>query len=265
MAKIESVLIVGGSGGFGRRFAEFFRVQEIGVTTVDKNAGSDLQIDVTVDAEQLAEHLQADLVLMCLNEESALATLPAIDAYVGEQTLVVDICSVKSKICGLAEHSCEHAEYLSLHPMFGPERPVQGSNAVLVPVRSGEKTVAFTALLSAWGLNILHTTAAQHDEVTAMVQIVPHALLISFAAMRGNMTIDEDLIQAFATPIFKDLDAVSQGLVRENPYLYHNIQTSNPNGEDARTALFDAMTETFKTLAQANPDLTEQLFKQSKL
>ncbi len=264
MAKLESVFIIGGCGGFGRRFSEFFRVQNIPVVTADVVAGADLTLDVAEDPARVKEHLGADLVLLCLDESNTLKVLTAISDYVAASTLVVDICSVKTKVCAAAEQYATAAQYLSLHPMFGPERDIQGSNAVVIPLRKGVQSDAFIALLSAWGLNILETTAEEHDAVTAMVQVVPHALLLGFGEMRASMQTSEALIQAFATPIFKDLDRVSQGLLQENPTLYHNIQTSNPNGDAARVALLEALTTTLETLSDSNPAATLALFERGR-
>lgn len=264
MLKIESVFIVGGSGGFGRRFAEFFRVQGSQVVTADSSDGSDLKVDVAADPQAVSAQLRSDLVLLCVDEASALQILPAISSFVGAGTLVVDICSVKSKICELADHHCLDAEYMSLHPMFGPEREVQGSNAVVIAVRPGDRFSAFTALLSAWGLNVIMTTCEEHDRLTAMVQVVPHALLLSFAQMRTSMEVSEELIKAFATPIFTDLEKVSQGLVSENPLLYHNIQNSNPHAADARAALLTAVETTLATIADQDPQPMSDLFARAK-
>ena len=264
MATLERVFIIGGCGGFGRRFADLFRSHGSTVTTVDVVAGADLKLDVTVDASEVAHELSADLVLLCLDEANTLKVLPAISSFIGATTVVADICSVKSKVCAEAEKHCTQGQYLSIHPMFGPDRDIQGSNAVVVPIRKGGQADAVVQLLNTWGLKVLETDAAEHDAVTAMVQIVPHALLLSFAQMRSSMSVSDELIDAFATPIFKDLDRVSQGLIGENPHLYHNIQSSNPNGLEARTALREAVLSTLETLGEDAPEGMLALFANGK-
>lgn len=261
---IETALVFGGCGGFGKRFSRELLASEVAVTTVDVVAGADIVLDVTVDPQPLHEQLaSSDLILLCLNESQTLKVLPVIADLVAADSLLADICSVKTKIAELVLTLNLTGEYVSLHPMFGPDRPIKGSNAVFVPLIARHLADSLRKMLESWQLNVIEADAAQHDAVTAMVQVVPHALLLSFAQMRSEMRLPEDLIQAFATPIFRDLDDVSQRLVGENPELYHNIQSSNPNARLARQELVNAVTRTVATLADEDPGLIKTLFERA--
>ena len=263
--QLKSALIIGGCGGFGRRFTEEFLQSGLDVTTVDVTAGADYVFDVSLDPHALAELAAGkDLVLMCLDEAATLRVLPAVSEVLYDQTLLADICSVKTQVCEWVSSASLSCEYLSLHPMFGPQRPLLGNNVVVIPVNPGAKTAAFTALLQSWQLNVLEISAAEHDAVTAMVQIIPHALLTSFAKLRSEMTLSDDLIDAFATPIFRDLERVAMGLVSESPDLYHNIQTANPNGNAARSALSQAVSQALAALSDDNPEALRRLFEAAK-
>ena len=258
---IERALVIGGCGGFGRCFTRLLNEADVAVTTVDVVPGADLQADITEDMAPVRAALSvADVIILCVPEDQTIDLLAALDQDVSSEQLVVDICSVKSRVGKVAEEMCKQAEYLSLHPMFGPDRPLQDSNAVVIPIRRNDVFEKFLPLLAAAGLNIIESTVDEHDRVTSLVQVIPHLLLINFAKVRAEADIPEDLVQAFATPIFKDLEKVSQGLVHENPALYHNIQTANPNGEAARQLVLEALLSTKAVLEQEQSQATEELF-----
>jgi prephenate dehydrogenase len=262
---LKSALIIGGCGGFGRRFATEFQQSGLDVTTLDVVAGADYVFDVSQEPRKLAEICEGkDLVLLCLNEAATLRVLPAVSEVVDAETVLADICSVKTNVCEWVSVASLACEYLSLHPMFGPERPLLGNNLVVIPVNRGAKALALTALLQSWQLNVLETSALEHDAVTAMVQIVPHAVLASFAKLRSDMSVSDELIDAFATPIFRDLERVAMSLVNENPDLYHNIQTANPNGPAARAALSQAVSQALAALSDDDPASLRILFNAAK-
>ena len=260
---LNQVVVIGGAGGFGRVFARAFEDSGAAVTTVDMHAGADIRSDLEHVSEDLRQHLSAaDLIMMCVPEASALAILPRLAPLI-EHQLLVDICSVKTKIAAAASE-LTRGEYVSLHPMFGPEKAFAGRNAVYIPVRDGPRAEAFRAQLKAWELNVIECDAATHDRITAMVQVTTHAVLATFAALRADADLDEALVQAFATPVFRELEMVSQGMVHENAELYHNIQTSNPNGPQARERLRKALEQTLAAFEAPSPQATREMFTRAR-
>ena len=148
--------------------------------------------------------------------------------------------------------------------MFGPDRSFADSNAVVVEIRKNAAFVQMVELLRGMSLNIIEVDAEAHDQVTSLVQVTTHAVLATFASVRSQSDIPDELIDAFATPIFRDLDRVSQGMVSENPELYHNIQNANPYGEAARNRLAKALKETLAAFTSSSPEETTRLFKASR-
>lgn len=258
---IETAFIFGGCGGFGKAFTRELRASGITVITSDRIPGAEVEGEISNDPEPFLEPLnQADLVLLCLPENAACEVLSALDGLIRDK-LIVDICSVKAVIAARAESSCVACEYVSFHPMFGPERDFAGSNGVFMPIREGRRGTALKALLKSWDVNVIDCDVSTHDRVTSLVQVATHALLATFANLRAQYDVPQDLVQAFATPVFAELDRVSQGMVAENPDLYHNIQTANPWGSEARDKLTDALHETLATMSAESPEATRALFE----
>lgn len=257
---IKQALIFGGSGGFGRAFAVQLSDRGIAVTTADVLPGSNIQADILHSIDPFAGAVaDADLVLLCLPQDAALGVLEALDGHVTD-ALVVDICSVKSVIVEAAVRRCTACEYVSFHPMFGPDRAFSGSNGVFIPVRDGPRGEAFRQWLVELGVQIIETDVVTHDRVTSLVQVVTHAVLATFANLREAYDLPEDMIQAFATPVFAELDRVSQSMVAEDAELYHNIQSANPWGGESRERLSLALEETLQTLGETDPAAMRALF-----
>ena len=262
---LNSALLLGGCGGFGRAFAGRLRDAGVSVTTADVDQAADVYCDVMADLTSVLEILPSvDLVLMCLSEPLAMQALDQLDAHVGADQVLVDICSVKTNICARAQERCVPAQYLSLHPMFGPERTFQDQNAVTITLRDGPQLAAFLSVLEGWGIRLLATDASIHDQTTAMVQVLAHATLLTFAQAQHDLEIDERLMDAMTTPIFRSLDATAQGLLGENPQLYHYIQTANPHGAAARKVLSEAATSVTQALGDAEVGRVIDLFARLK-
>ncbi len=260
---IQTVGILGGCGGFGRLFSRHLQQAGKRVVSIDVNTDADVVCDVMADAQPLlAAAAGCELLLLCVPETLALRALESLDGQVHSGQLLVDICSVKSNISSAAQKRCAEAEYLSIHPMFGPDRGMAGNNLVVIPLRRGVLGESFTAMLAGWQLQLVETDAATHDRVTSLVQVLAHATLISFAQAQSRMPVPDDLVQAMATPIYTALSDTAQGLLGENPNLYHNIQTANPAGEAARQALREAVEATTRLLGQEDAAAVERLFQQ---
>ncbi|MEM7099107.1 MAG: prephenate dehydrogenase/arogenate dehydrogenase family protein [Pseudomonadota bacterium] len=259
---ISSVALLGGCGGFGRAFKKLFADSDITTTTIDVVADADVMVDMDAKPEHfVAAVSNHDLVLVCLPEAIALQALELIESHnpAGVE-LICDICSVKSNICGLVTSRSLQMGYVSIHPMFGPDRGFVGQNLVFIDVLPGALNNAWKDLLKSWHLQVLDADADTHDQVASMVQVLTHATLVSFAEAQSQLDVPEELFDAMTTPIFRALDETAQGMLHENPALYHNIQTANPHGSKAREALQSSVNTVIEAMGQEQPGATKALF-----
>ncbi len=258
----KRVAVVGGCGGFGVVFTRALRRSGADVVTVDVDGGASVQCDVTSDATPLIALLpECDVLLLCVPEPVVLAALEKLDGNTPKDLLVVDICSVKTNVVAAAQRFCQSSQYLSVHPMFGPERRFEGNAIVAIDVRGGDLSERFVDTLSDWRLRVIPTDSATHDQVTSVVQVLTHAALLTFAEARGRIDAPAELVEAMATPIFREIARVTQGMLGENPELYHNIQTANPGGAVARQALLDAVESVVAEIDGQRPERMTALFE----
>lgn len=254
MREIQTALVVGAGGGFGQVFTALLRDRGVQVTGIDIAPGvTDLRGDLTREAAPVGS-LNVDLVLLCVPDRIAIAVLDNLDADFAPDSLIADICSVKSAVGAVAQRCAQQAEYVSIHPMFGPHNDFSDQNMVFIPVRARAKALALKAWLQTICGHVIETDVDGHDKMTAYVQAAAHAALACFAALRSRAELDVVAERAFATPIYRALAQASQDLVQNDAELYHNIQTVNPHAQSARDNLAAAVAATLPVLA--DPDVT---------
>ncbi len=116
--------------------------------------------------------------------------LKEMSKYVKENTLVIDVCSVKSEpVRWMKEHLPDHVSILGTHPMFGPDsarNTLYGSKIVLTPVRIKEDVLKnITSYLQDHGLKVIETTPEEHDKQIAHSLLLTHFIgrtLMDFGA-----------------------------------------------------------------------------------
>lgn len=121
MAARGDVIVVGGAGAVGSMFVDLLRDDGRSVTVLDRTRGSDLIGDVSCPDGPILDALaQAELIVLAVAEQTALAALPTLTRAARADTLIVDTLSVKSRIAVAVEESDRTGEFLGLNPMFRP-------------------------------------------------------------------------------------------------------------------------------------------------
>ena len=254
---VRNVVIVGSEGGFGRLFTQRLRAAGLRPAGVDVVGGA-LRPD---DSQTVLA--AADWVLLCAPESVALRWLARLDEVLPAGALVMDVCSVKSKIGAAARAHCLHCEYVSVHPMFSPDNADgPARNLIWVPERAAAKAAVVKTWFESQGLKVHDSSIEEHDRVTSLVQVVPHILLIAFAKLAVQQSVDSRRIEQFSTPVFEKLLAAARNVVAENPQLYHNIQTSNPHAQTVRRELLSVLAEVIATVEQSSDAELAALFEQ---
>lgn len=144
-------------------------------------------VDKAGGAELLA---RADLVILALPPEAALAFLRDNAAAMKPGTVVTDVCGVKQAIVEPATALCESAglTFIGGHPMAGKEKSgfenadaalFEGACYILTPTPSTPAAVVdgmkeLAAQLGCTRMTV--TTPAQHDRMIAFTSQLPHVL-----------------------------------------------------------------------------------------
>lgn len=213
------------------------------------------QLAGAVDAPLTSENMgQCDLVLLAIYPEGAAAWLEENAPYVSKNTLVMDCCGVKQRICDRCFPIAEKFGFTFMggHPMAGTQFSgfkhsradlFAGAPMVLVPHRFDDMDLLDRAkmFLSPCGFgSFTVTTAAEHDRMIAFTSQMPHILSNAFiksptaAAHKG-----------FSAGSYKDLTRVAwlnprmwaELFLENREYVLSELNTYL----DALTAYRDAM------------------------
>lgn len=216
---INQVVIIGGAGALGRVFVGLFEKSGYQVDVVEKDDWGK-----TATASLFA---RTDLVIVAVPinlTEQVISSL----TFLPENCVLADITSVKSAPLSamLKAHS---GPVVGLHPMFGPDAP--GMIKQVVVVCEGRFPQAYHWLveqMKIWGANIHFSTAKEHDEAMAFIQVMRHFNTFVYGAHLQGENPDLNSLTVFSSPIYRLELAMVGRLFAQSPQLYADIIFNNP-------------------------------------
>ena len=185
----------------------------------DESILSFAQLAGAVDAPLTPENLPAcELVLLAIYPEGSASWLAENARYISRETLVLDCCGVKQRICELCFPLAAQYGFTFIggHPMAGTQfsgfkhsraNLFQGAPMVLVPPRFDDIDLLdrAKALLAPCGFGSFSvTTAADHDRMIAFTSQMPH--IISNAFIKSPTALEH---KGFSAGSYRDLTRVA--------------------------------------------------------
>ncbi len=150
--------------------------------------------------------------------------------------LISDISSVKKKVVDeVLKVLPEYIEYISLHPLFGPEVEPLGETVVVVPVKGYDYWPRLVeSILVSMGFEVVTSTPDEHDRAMAVTQVLHHFALLSLdeAAEKLSREYGVDYMK-YATRSFKTTLQTMKRL-KELSDVIDEIQIGNEYAEHAR-------------------------------
>lgn len=108
--------------------------------------------DITAVGDRLAAELgHADLVVLAVPEQVALAAVPGVTAALRPDALLVDTLSVKQRFADAVRHHAPHVQAVGLNPMFAPSLGFAGRPVAAVVVGDGPRVGELLDLVAGWG------------------------------------------------------------------------------------------------------------------
>lgn len=198
----------------------------------------------------LAEAAARDIVVLAVPLAALRPVAEAIAPLLRPGTLVVDVCSLKvAPLTILTELLPPAVDLLGTHPMFGPQSGragIAGLQMALCPVpgraRGRLARLAPRALARAFGLDVVVTTAEEHDRQMAYVQGLTHIVSRIVVAM--------DLPPlALRTTTYGHLDRMVETVRHDSEALFRTIARDNPFAAEVRARFAQATAEVLGGLA----------------
>ena len=210
-----------GLGLIGGSLARAYALAGHTVYAADKDESilSFAQLAGAVDAPLTPKNLpKCELVLLAIYPEGSADWLAENARYISRETLVLDCCGVKQRICQRCFPLAEQYGFTFIggHPMAGTQFSgfkhsradlFQGAPMVLVPPRFDDIDLLdrAKALLAPCGFGSFSvTTAADHDRMIAFTSQMPH--IISNAFIKSPTALEH---KGFSAGSYRDLTRVA--------------------------------------------------------
>lgn len=195
---IIGVGLIGGSMALDIK-SKYQEATIYGIDTNEKHLEEAIELKV-IDAKAKIEDLhQADLVILAIPVDKAVAELPKILDHISDDTLVIDVGSTKQPICDVVSKHDRRRNFLAAHPIAGTE--FSGPSAAInnlfkdkaniiceveqTAFKLQEKALELFANL---GMRIRYMNPKAHDKHIAYVSHLSH--ISSF--MLGKTVIDKE-------------------------------------------------------------------------
>lgn len=178
-----------------------------------------------------------EIVFVCCAMNKVLEVLDDLEKYLSSETIVTDVCSIKSFVC----KKQRPYKFIPSHPMAGTENKgfensfeglFKGAKWVLTPVFGDD--IRLVKIIKELGAVPVVTTPEKHDEAVALVSHMP--MVISQAIFKTAQ--DNELALEIASSGFRDMTR----LAMSNPEMADDmVQMNSENIQNAILKLYKSV------------------------
>jgi prephenate dehydrogenase len=210
----------------------------------------DIQVHDPSDAASasLATAAARDVVVLAVPLARLREVAAGIAPHLRPGALVADVCSLKvAPLAILAELLPPHVEILGTHPLFGPQSGkagIAGLRIALCPLRGSRARLAARFLRRGFGLQVVLTTAEEHDRQMAYVQGLTHIV------SRIVLAMDVPPLE-LRTTTFEHLTRMVDTVRHDSEALFRTIARDNPFAAEVRESFAQATAEVLGRLGPA--------------
>lgn len=212
------VLIVGGRGGMGKFFDEWFNRSGYNVRSMGSRDWGNI------------EALCKDVNLVIISVPIAVteSVINQIVPYLPSQCVLSDLTSIKERPVAVMLEAY-NGPVVGLHPLFGPTTSSMDKQIIVAtPGRDAQACKWLIDQISAWGAVVVHAEPKEHDDAMAIVQALRHFATFIFGRFLYRRKVDLFRTLEFSSPIYRlELGMVGR-LFAQDPALYSEIIFASP-------------------------------------
>lgn len=183
-----------GFGRFGKLLTSYL-AQDLKVYVFNRSDKTKEIRENNAIPASIEEVCKKDIIIPCVPISEFEGTLEKIKNLLKDNSLVVDVCSVKEYPVELMKKILpDNAQILATHPIFGPDSAVdslQERKIVLCKVRIVDDLYKkIKSILNEKGLTVIEATPKEHDKEIASSLLLTHFIghgLIDFGATKLNI------------------------------------------------------------------------------
>ncbi len=231
--KAVTIGIIGGTGGMGRLFEEYFK--RCGQRVLIAGRKTELTYGALTK--------KSDVVILSTPLESAIPIIEEIGPLMTADQLLMDFCSLKEVIVqAMLAHSS--AQVIGTHPLFGPfTSSLQRQNIIICPARGRDWIDWCNSIFSREGALVTSMDAAEHDRYMAVVQGLTHFITICMGRTLMKLDMQPQRSLQYATPLFRlNLDLIGR-LFAQDLELFSSLVNKNNNIYKVLDTFFEVLDE----------------------
>ncbi len=208
-----------------------------------------------------------DVIFLCLPVITNAQALSKLAAFIGPDTIVTDVSSVKGSIMKAAEEAGLKDHFVGGHPMAGSERTgyiasskdlYRNAYYIITPYEAADpKAEVIRKLSEDIGAIPIVMDAAKHDRIVAGVSHIPHLAAAALVELVKNNDYSDGLMKVVAAGGFKDITRVASS----SPSMWKEICESNDiNISEFLGDLIDRLSEIREKVAAGDGEYIAELF-----
>ena len=189
----------------------------------------------------------SDVVILCGAIKEYEMQLQSVLQHAPEETIIVDVATVKKYTSELCKQYCAGRRFFSTHPMFGPESykkhggNVDGFRIVVTDyMLQNDQYLVLKNMFASLGFVIIEMTADEHDKRLAETLFLTHYVGQSILKAEFERTSIDTLSFQFL------MDAVES--VKDDKALFQDVYQFNPYCQDVAKRLHDAQETIYQEL-----------------
>ena len=253
MMKDFEIGIIGGTGGIGGWFADYFAGAGYAVQRSGRTSGMSIP--------ELAG--RCPVIIVAVPIAATREVIDAVGPHLAEEALLMDLTSLKEEPVR-AMVAATRAEVVGCHPLFGPDCPsLAGQNIVLCPGRGERWLGRMERLFTAGGARVTVTTPAEHDRMMALVQGLTHLDTILMGLALRDSGVEPAALERFSTPVFRTKQAIVAKVFGLRPEMYAAILAGNPALPEIIARYEKNLARLKKLIGQRDADGLAGLLKES--
>ncbi len=236
--------------GFGRlgKLIASRLVQDANIYIYDVEDYSNEIRSIGASPSSLEEVCQCPIVIPFVPMSAFQDVLKEMAPHLKQETLVIDVCSVKSKpVQWMKETLPDHVSLLGTHPMFGPDsakNTLYGAKIVLTPVRIKDEVFSnIKSYLEDHGLKVIESTPEEHDKQIA------HSLLLTHFLGRTLMDFGAESLE-IDTKGYRRLMKILQTVENDSWQLFEDMNRYNPYAEETRLEFINSLNNIHKKVSE---------------
>ncbi len=266
---IIGVGLIGGSMALSLRG---FQTHIIGVDKNEEHCSQALELGLVDEVLPMEEAIpKSHLVILAIPVDSARETLPYILDNISDNTVVTDMGSTKSGICGKVRNHRNRKNYVAAHPIAGTEN--SGPKAAFSSLYKGKMTIICERELSAdfalamvekmfkiLEMNVIYMKPEEHDRHIAYVSHISHITSFVLGLTVLDIEKDENSIFDMAGSGF----ASTVRLAKSSPQMWAPIFVQNAEHISIALGAYIEKLQLFKNLIDnRNSEKAIELMKEA--